>query len=118
MALRVAAQVECGVRPRSLYALSRLVADFSRRSLAETKPVTGSATFRHESGIHCAGLIRDPATYEPFSSSLVGHPRDREFVLGRHSSQSSLRALTGKSSPEMLDHLRLRAKSRKGGRFL
>jgi len=113
MALRVAAGVHCDVRPGALYALSRLVADFSRRSLAATKPVTGQATFCHESGIHCAGLLRDPMTYEPFASSLVGHPRAREFVLGRHSSLASLKALTGRDSPEMLDSIRRQAKFRK-----
>lgn len=110
MALRVAAGVQCDVRPRSLYALSRLVADFSRRSLAATKPVTGHATFCHESGIHCAGLLRDPMTYEPFAATIVGHPRLREMVLGRHSSLTSLKALTGTSSPEMLNSIRLQAK--------
>ena len=112
MALRVAAGIDCGVRAGALWTLSRLVADCSRRSLAEDKPITGLAAFRHESGLHCAGLLRDPATYEPFSAALAGRPREREFVLGRHSGLASLRAITGSCSPAALETLRLSAKHR------
>ena len=89
MALRVSCRVDCGIDTRGFSALSRRVADASGRILPTNKPVTGEAAFLHESGIHCAGLLRDRATYEPFSSGEVGLATP-EFLLGRHSGSASL----------------------------
>jgi homocitrate synthase NifV len=66
------------------------VAHASRRPLAPEKPVTGTAVFRHESGIHCGGLLQNRATYEPFAAEDVGHA-PTEMVVGRHSGTRLLR---------------------------
>ena len=89
MALKVSCRIECGVDPRGFYALSQRVAAASGRSLSESKPVTGNAAFLHESGIHCAGLMRDRTTYEAFPSTEVGRPVS-DFVIGRHSGSAAL----------------------------
>ena len=89
MALRVSCRVDCGIDTRGFSALSQQVAEASGRTLPANKPVTGERAFLHESGIHCAGLLRDRATYEPFSSGEVGRAAS-EFLLGRHSGSSSL----------------------------
>jgi homocitrate synthase NifV len=94
MALKVARGVDAGVRTRELYALSRLVSSASQRALGPAKPITGEEVFSHESGIHCAGLLRDPATYEPFPARIAGRPRERKIVVGRHSSPSTWRCLS------------------------
>jgi homocitrate synthase NifV len=83
MALQVAVGVECGIRPEHLAGLSVLVARASGRAVPPEKPIVGSAAFRHESGIHCAGLLRDAHSYEPFAPELVGRTRP-DFVLGAH----------------------------------
>jgi homocitrate synthase NifV len=113
MALKVARGIDTGVVTRDLYSLSRLVACASGRPLNDCKPVTGCGAFRHESGIHCAGLLRDTQTYEPFPARDVGHSIDREMVLGRHSGQSSLRVIAGEASEETLAVMRKKAKSQK-----
>ena len=46
--------------------------------------------FRHESGIHCGGLLENRATYEPFAAEDVGHA-PTEMVVGRHSGTRLLR---------------------------
>jgi len=89
MALRVSYRMECGIDSRGFSSLSQQVAEASGRTLPTSKPVTGDAAFLHESGIHCAGLLRDRATYEPFSSGEVGRSAPN-FVLGRHSGSSAL----------------------------
>lgn len=89
MALKVSCRMDCGVDTRGFYALSQMVAAASGRSLSESKPVTGKAAFLHESGIHCAGLLRDRATYEAFPSSEIGRPVS-DFVIGRHSGSAAL----------------------------
>jgi homocitrate synthase NifV len=90
MALKVALKCDCGFRYRDLASLSELVAQISGRPLPEEKPVVGSAAFRHESGIHCGGLLKDPRTYEPFSPQDTGHAPS-QFVIGRHSGPRVLR---------------------------
>lgn len=72
-----------------LVRLSRLVAAESGRALPCSKPITGAGVFRHESGIHCAGLLKNPQTYEPFQPGLVGQ-RSSEVVIGSHSGTSAL----------------------------
>jgi len=89
MALRVSCGIDPGIDPKGFMALSQAVAGASGRNIAMNKPVTGQAAFLHESGIHCAGLMRDRATYEPFSSGEIGRTTP-EFVIGRHSGSAAL----------------------------
>ncbi len=89
MALRCSSRVDSGINTRSLAALCELVAGASRRSIPEDKPVTGRAIFQHESGIHCAGVLQNRKTYEPYPAAAVGRVPE-EIVLGRHSGCASL----------------------------
>jgi homocitrate synthase NifV len=84
MAARLTLNSDCGVDTRQLGALSDLVARASGRPLPVEKPVVGSAVFRHESGIHCGGLLENRETYEAFPAEQVGHA-PTELVLGHHS---------------------------------
>jgi homocitrate synthase NifV len=90
MAARLTLGADCGVDARQLSGLGDLVAQASGRPLALEKPVTGAAAFRHESGIHCGGLMENSATYEPFAAADVGHA-PTEMVVGRHSGTRLLR---------------------------
>jgi homocitrate synthase NifV len=90
MAVRLTLGKNCGVDSRQLSALGDLVALAACRPLAPEKPVTGAAVFRHESGIHCGGLLQSRATYEPFAAEDVGHV-PAEMVVGRHSGTRLLR---------------------------
>ena len=121
MALRVSCRVNCGIDTRGFSALSQQVAEASGRTLPTNKPVTGDAAFLHESGIHCAGLLRDRATYELFSSSEVGRTTP-DFLVGRHSGSSSLSQacerlgfhLTPDQQKVFLEKIRLEARNVKG----
>ncbi|MFT3828992.1 MAG: citramalate synthase [Opitutaceae bacterium] len=91
MALQVAHGVDCGVRTEKLAYLSALVARASGRTLAPERPVVGAAVFRHESGLHCAGLLKDARTYEPFAPEMVGRRRE-PFAVGWKSGAAALGA--------------------------
>ncbi len=91
MALRVAHGVECGVRTEKLALLSALVARAAQRPVAPESPVVGAAAFRHESGLHCAGLLKDTRTYEAFSPEIVGRRRE-SFAVGWKSGAAALGA--------------------------
>lgn len=98
MALRVTAGINSGLNTAALASLCQLVAKASGRPLKADKPVVGEGAFRHESGIHCSGLLRDRRAYEPFPAEEVGGESAR-IVIGRHSSVRALR--------HELDRLRL-----------
>lgn len=54
-------------------------ADFMEREIGirvpRNKSVVGKNIFAHESGIHTAGIIKNPFTYEPYPPELVGGKR-------------------------------------------
>lgn len=97
-ALRVCHNLDHGLNAARFLSLSRLVAEMARTAIAPAKPIVGDGVFRHESGIHCAGLMRDRSTYEPFDPATVGRPPS-VLVLGKGSGR---RQLVGK-----LEELRL-----------
>ena len=55
-----------------------------------TKTIIGLDIFAHESGIHVAGVLKQPELYEPFSPEEVG--LSRRLVIGKHSGKTSLAA--------------------------
>jgi homocitrate synthase NifV len=91
--------------------------------VAQGKPIVGAAAFRHESGIHCAGLLRDSRSYEPFAPELVGRARP-DFVLGAHTGGAAVAAVlkargqTITSSGARLIAARVRELARERGRPL
>jgi homocitrate synthase NifV len=76
--------MRCAADFRKLQALCRYVAKAANRPIPIAKPITGAVVFSHESGIHCAGLLRDTVTYQPFAPEAVGRRRC-DFVIGAHS---------------------------------
>ncbi len=56
--------------------------------LPNNKPVIGKDVFKYESGVHVAGIQKNPATYEPFKPELVG--LERKLALGKHSGKNSI----------------------------
>ncbi|MBI9090956.1 MAG: hypothetical protein JEZ12_17210 [Desulfobacterium sp.] len=69
--------------------LCRLVARASGHPIPESKPIVGKNVFRHESGIHCSGLLKDRSSYQLFEPETVGK-RKREYVIGYHSGAAAI----------------------------
>jgi homocitrate synthase NifV len=82
----------CSVDLRKLLPISQLVSRTTNRPIPVDQPITGEAVFRHESGIHCAGILKDPATYQPFSPEMLGREK-AQLVAGRHSGTKVLKHL-------------------------
>lgn len=72
-----------------LPALCRFVAKACKRPLPVDRPITGEGIFRHESGIHCAAILKNPRTYQPFPPELLGREKT-QLVIGRHSGSTAL----------------------------
>ncbi|MBF0413952.1 MAG: hypothetical protein HQK70_14755 [Desulfamplus sp.] len=108
------------IRLDHLERLCSLVADFSGRSIHANKPITGSDMFRHESGIHCMGMVKNPLSYQPFHPSVVGSS-NVSFGIGEQSGSTILRHLLSgsginvsrKDSLILLDHVRSAASEKK-----
>ena len=70
------------IQLKKLYEISRLVERVTNLPVSVTKPVVGENAFSHEAGIHTAGVLAYPPTYEPISPEMVGH--HRRLVFGKH----------------------------------
>lgn len=88
LGLRFHYEIDTGCHLEQLTDLCRYVAEVSGRPIATNKPITGSAIFAHESGIHVEGVLRLPDAFEPFAPELVG--AERKIVIGKHSGSASI----------------------------
>jgi len=80
---------EHGIDMHRLYDLSRLVEHCSGIFLSPNTPVVGFNSFRHESGIHIDGLLKNSGTYTGLDPSDVN--RAASFVLGKHTGTGAIR---------------------------
>jgi len=88
MALEVLYGFDTGVRLDRLYELAKLVERYSGIPIHPQAPIVGENAFTHESGMHVAGVLENPLTYEPYEPEMVG--RKRRIVLGKHSGRRSV----------------------------
>ena len=84
-----------------LRGLCSTLAEISSRPMPAHKPLFGSDIFKHESGIHVDGLIKDSENYEFFPPEATGGKR--ELVVGKHSGSASLKHLVGLRGKELSD---------------
>jgi len=89
MALKHLHGVNLGVNTKDFRNLCEYVARASGRQLYPGKPIVGTNTFAHESGIHADGVLKNPATYEIFSPEDVG--LERQIVIGKHSGSKAIK---------------------------
>ena len=74
-----------------IYRTSRLVSDITGFPVQPNKAIVGANAFRHASGIHQDGVIKDRSTYEIIDPKSVGWPSN-SLVLGKLSGRAGLRA--------------------------
>lgn len=77
----------------ALKALTAKVAKASGISIPLNAPVIGKRLFAHESGIHASGVLKNSASYEPFSPEAVGGKR--AYPIGKHTGRDSIRHRLG-----------------------
>lgn len=88
MALKCIYNIDLGIDTQQLLELSKLVAHASGANVPPWKAIVGENTFAHESGIHAHGVMKNPATYEPYLPETVGW--ERRLVIGKHSGRHLL----------------------------
>ena len=74
-----------------IYKTSRLVSELTGFSIPPNKAIVGANAFRHESGIHQDGILKEPITYEIMDARSIGLPSST-LVLGKHSGRHAFKA--------------------------
>ena len=95
MALRIHGTrigVRSSVEPGGLFELSRLVEARSGMAVQSHKAIVGKNAFRHASGLHQDGWLKQRETYELFPPEEIGHPSGSEIVLGKLSGRHGFAA--------------------------
>ena len=83
--------INIGVDTTQLYRTSRLVSDITGFSVQPNKAIVGQNAFRHASGIHQDGVLKERSTYEIMDPRSIGVPSS-SLVLGKLSGRAGLRS--------------------------
>ncbi len=75
---------------KQIYRTSRLVSDLTGFPVQPNKAVVGGNAFRHSSGLHVDGLLKESSTYEIMDPRSVGIP-SHSIVLGKTSGRHAFR---------------------------
>ena len=76
--------LKTGIKKNQIYKTSRLVSKLTGFVIAPNKAIVGMNAFRHESGIHQDGVLKERSTYEIIRPEDVGF-YGVGLVLGKHS---------------------------------
>jgi 2-isopropylmalate synthase len=82
---------DIGIDTTQLYRTSRLVSDVTGFAVQSNKAIVGQNAFRHASGIHQDGVLKERTTFEIMDPRSVGIPSNT-LVLGKLSGRAGLRA--------------------------
>ncbi len=94
MALRVRNdffQLDTRIRAEQIYPSCRMLSMIIGQPIPANKAIVGGNAFAHESGIHQAGVLANPETYEIMTPKSVGLA-DNAIVMGKHSGRNALKA--------------------------
>jgi len=83
--------IDTNIDTRQIYSTSRLVSDITGFPVQPNKAVVGGNAFRHASGIHQDGIIKERTTYEIMEPRSVGWPSSA-LVLGKLSGRAGLKS--------------------------
>jgi 2-isopropylmalate synthase len=101
------------INKKEIYKTSRLVSKLTGFVIAPNKAIVGGNAFRHESGIHQDGVLKERSTYEIIRPEDVGFYGEG-LVLGKHSGRHAfderLKALGFHLTKEQLDKAFMRFK--------
>jgi 2-isopropylmalate synthase len=79
------------IRTDRLFQVFQLLCTVIGPAAARHKPIFGDNVFATQAGIHQAGMLRNPVTYEYAEPERFG--RERAILVGRHSGRNILRYL-------------------------
>ena len=107
------------VKLEKLPEVASLVEKYSGIPMPPNFPITGDYAFVHKAGIHVAGILNDPSTYEFMPPQTFG--RNRDYVIdkytGKHALKDRFEKLGVKLSDSELDQVLAKIKANPSTRF-
>jgi 2-isopropylmalate synthase len=79
------------INTKEFYRISRMVSKATGFTVPPNKAIVGANAFRHESGIHQDGMLKERRTYEIMNPEDVGVPSHEGLVLGKHSGRHAFK---------------------------
>lgn len=89
MALKVSLNIELNYKTKMFREVCEYVAKASGRYIPQWKSVVGKNIFRHTSGIHADGVVKDPENYEIILPEEVGL-KERKIGISKHSGTAAV----------------------------
>lgn len=83
-------QAKTRIQLKEIKKTSILVSKYTGMLVPPNKAIVGKNAFRHESGIHQDGVLKEKTTYEIIDPSLVGVVEET-LVLGKHSGRHAFK---------------------------
>ncbi len=84
-------RLSTNINTKEFYRISRMVSKATGFIVPPNKAVIGANAFRHESGIHQDGILKERRTYEIMNPEDVGAPSHEGLVLGKHSGRHAFK---------------------------
>ena len=84
-------EVSTNTDTTQIYRTSRMVSDITGFPVQPNKAIVGANAFRHASGIHQDGILKERTTFEIMAPESVGWPSS-SLVLGKLSGRAGLRS--------------------------
>ena len=75
--------VTTGINTKEFYRTSRLVADLLNFTVPRNKAIVGDNAFKHSSGIHVDGILKNRETYEIMTPEDIGVPISNVVLTAR-----------------------------------
>ncbi len=79
------------INTKEFYKTSRMVSKATGFIVPPNKAIVGVNAFRHESGIHQDGILKEKRTYEIMDAEDIGVPSHEALVLGKHSGRHAFK---------------------------
>ncbi|MDR2160935.1 MAG: 2-isopropylmalate synthase [Desulfovibrio sp.] len=83
--------LEHGISTQQIFPSMRTLSRIIGRPIPVNKPVVGANAFAHEAGIHQAGVLANPSTYEIMTPESIGLPGNN-IVVGKHSGKNAIKS--------------------------
>ncbi|MDL2279225.1 2-isopropylmalate synthase [Desulfovibrio sp. OttesenSCG-928-G11] len=84
-------KLEHNINTRLIYPSVRRLSRIIGQPIPRDKAIVGANAFAHESGIHQAGVLKNPETYEIMSPDSIGLPGNA-IIVGKHSGKNAVKA--------------------------
>lgn len=94
---------ETGLARERLIPACRAVLDALGESVDPRAPVIGETVTAHESGLHTAAMLEDPATFEPYDPETFGG--ERRLLFGAHTGRGAAERLLKRADREPTEEL-------------